>query len=284
MATTAWSGGGGSAATWTERTLMHGKYARPALGLSAALLLAACGSGGSGGGAGAAVGSSAPAAAAGSGATAAAGDPTGAPAGAPPTSAKPPAAPARLLGKAEVRAALLGSGDLSGYTVMEIPFEVGKSDPLPTRPADCQPIENIRTGKVRPAPAAYGGVNLMPAKEADPAVGAGVFLGSFEGEGAHQVLSALKTALTTCTHYEGGIPRPGTVAALPAPALGDEAVSYTLTSGGKAEELVVVRQGGVVAVFAPSPLTPAAAAGGAPAKTPPDVLTRQLEKLRKAAG
>ncbi|MEU6236237.1 hypothetical protein, partial [Kitasatospora sp. NPDC047058] len=204
--------------------------------------------------------------------------------GAPPASAQPPAAPARLLGKAEVQAALVGSGDLTGYTVMEIPFEAGKSDPLPTRPADCQPVENIRTGKIRPAPAAYGSVNLVPAKEAGPPVGVGILLGSFDGDGAHQVLSALKTALTTCTHYEGGIPRPGTVAALPAPALGDEAVSYTLTTGGKSEELIVVRQGGVVAVFAPSPLTSAAAAGGAPVKTPPDVLTRQLEKLRQAAG
>ncbi|WP_395292878.1 hypothetical protein ACF9IK_04165 [Kitasatospora hibisci] len=165
--------------------------------------------------------------------------------------------------------------------MMEWPAGTGRSEPLPTTPQDCQPVENIRTGKIRPAASAKAAGSVMPANAGG--TGAGILLNGFEGDGAKQVLSELRTALKSCTHYEGGVPRPATAAALPAPALGDEAVSYTLAYGTNTHEVTVVRQGTVVAVFAPGNLS-GSGKGGPAMKVPQEVVARQLEKLRKAAG
>ncbi|MFC8452229.1 hypothetical protein [Kitasatospora sp. NPDC057223] len=246
-----------------------------ALGLSVALTVTACGSSGTGAAPTAAGSASTPAA----GAPAPAAAPsTSAPAAAAPTGAPAPApaGPSRVLGKAELQAALVATGDLNGYTMMEMPMEIGKAV-LSTRPADCQPIEGIRTGKIKPDPAAY--VITGAAAGSSPTALTQIMLASIDGDGAHQVLAALKSALTTCTGYEGSIPKRGTVAALPAPALGEEAVSYTLTSDGQAQELTVVRLGSVVAVFSPSTVP-----GGGPAKTPQELVARQLDKIRTTAG
>lgn len=243
------------------------------LGLSAALTVTACGSGGSSGtgaGAPAAAGTTAPAAAPTASATPSA--------AAAPTGAAAPAGPSRILGKAELQAALIATGDLNGYTAMEMPMEIGK-EVLSTRPADCQPIENIRTGKIKPAPAAYAFTGVAAGTGSSPTALTQIMLTSLDGGAAHQVLADLKSALTTCTGYEGSIPKRGTVAALPAPPFGEEAVSYTITSDGHAQELTVVRLGSVVAVFSPSALP-----GASPAKTPQELVARQLEKIRTTTG
>ncbi|MCG6498271.1 hypothetical protein [Kitasatospora sp. A2-31] len=248
------------------------RVVRLALGLSAALMAAACGSSGAGDGKAAADGPAAPTAAA----------PATAPVpGSPaPAGAQPPA-PARVLDAVQLQAAVLATGDLPGYTATGWPVETGRSEPLPTTPQDCQPVENIRTGKIRPAASAKAAGSVMSADAGG--AGVGILLGGFEGDGAKQVLAALRTALKSCTHYEGGVPRPATVAALPAPALGDEAVSYTLAYGANTQEVTVVRQGAVVAVFAPGNLS-GGGKGGPATKVPQEVVARQLEKLRKAAG
>lgn len=243
-----------------------------ALGLSAALAVTACGSGGT---------AAAPTAS-GTPATGAGAPATGGPAEAGSPGAQPPApAPAgstRVLSKEELRTALVGPGDIKGWTGMEMPVEIGKAQ-LSTRPADCQPIENIRTGKIKPESAAYAFTTVGPDGGGSPTALTQIMLASFDGGGAQQVLADLRTALTSCTRYEGSIPKPGTVAALPAPKLGEEALSYSLTSDGKTQELTVVRQGSVVAVFSPSSLS-----GGAPAKTPQEVLAGQVAKVRTTAG
>ncbi|MFJ3792920.1 hypothetical protein [Kitasatospora sp. NPDC090091] len=249
------------------------RVVRLAFGLSAALMAAACGSSGTGDGKAAADSPTAPAAAAPATVPA-----SGAPA---PAGAQPPA-PARVLDAAELQAAVLATGDLPGYTGMGWPAETGKSEPLPTTPQDCQPVENIRTGKIRPAASAKAAGSVMSADAGSAGAGVGILLNGFEGDGAKQVLSALKAALKGCTHYEGGVPRPATVTALPAPALGDEAVSYTLAYGANTQEVTVVRQGAVVAVFAPGSMS--GGKGGPAMKVPQEVVVRQLEKLRKAAG
>jgi hypothetical protein len=256
--------------------LMRGSNAvLAALGLSVALTVTACGSSGTGAAPAAAGGASAPAA----GATAPAAAPsTTAPAAAAPTSAPAPAGPSRVLSKAELQAALVATGDLNGYTMMEMPMEIGKAV-LSTRPADCQPIDGIRTGKIKPDPAAYVFTGAAAGAGSSPTALTQIMLASIDGDGAHQVLAALKSALTTCTGYEGSIPKRGTVAALPAPALGEEAVSYTLPSDGQTQELTVVRVGSVVAVFSPSTVP-----GGGPAKTPQELVARQLDKIRTTAG
>ncbi|MCX5208797.1 hypothetical protein OG689_05735 [Kitasatospora sp. NBC_00240] len=241
-----------------------------ALGLSAALAVTACGSGGTAAGPTGsgtpAVGASVPAA--------------GGPAEATSPAARPPA-PAgstRVLGKAELRTALVGPGDIKGWTGMEMPIEIGKTQ-LSTRPADCQPIDNIRTGKIKPESAAYAFTTVGPDGGGSPTALTQIMLASFDGGGAQQVLADLRTALTTCTRYEGSIPKPGTVAALPAPKLGEEALSYSLTSDGKTQELTVVRQGSVVAVFSPG-----AGSGGTTAKVPQEVLAGQMAKVRTTVG
>ncbi|MFF1874484.1 hypothetical protein [Kitasatospora herbaricolor] len=244
------------------------------LGLSAALAVAACGSGGTAAGPAA---SGTPAAGAGTGAAGGPGE-AGSPGAQPPAPASAPAGSTRVLSKAELRTALVGPGDIKGWTGMEMPMEIGKAQ-LSTRPADCQPIENIRTGKIKPESAAYAFTTVGPDGGGSPTALTQIMLASFDGGGAQQVLADLRTALTTCTRYEGSIPKPGTVAALPAPKLGEEALSYSLTSDGKTQELIVVRQGSVVAVFSPS-----AVSGGTSAKVPQEVLAGQVAKVRTTAG
>ncbi|MGW4898610.1 hypothetical protein ACWEQL_41220 [Kitasatospora sp. NPDC004240] len=251
--------------------------ARAALGLTTALLVAACGSGGTGDGKAAGGGPSA----SGAPAATAPGAPGAAPGGAQPPAPATPAGPAKALDKTALTAAALAAGDVSGYTVMPIPAEVGSKEGLPTRPADCQPVENIRTGKINPHPSAYAAAMLTPPQGTSPAVAVSILLAGLDEAGAKKVLADLRTALTTCTKYEGGIPQPGTVAALPAPSVGDEAVSYTLSYGSKSQELVVVRQGTVITAFSAALMTSKGAEPGA-VKVPQAVVTAQVEKLRKA--
>lgn len=263
------------------------RAARAALGLAVIVLAAACGSsGGAAGGGPSAAAAAAGQTAGGSGSgTPAAGAPGAtAPASAAPagTASAAPAPPARALGRDQLTAALPTAGEAAGFTVMPIPAEPGSSR-LPTRPADCQPVENVRTGKIDPKAPAFASALVMPADPSQQSGSATIQLHGHDTDGARAVLAALRTALTGCTRYEGSIPKPGTVAAQPAPSFGDEAVSYTLTSDGATEEYVVVRVGGTVAVFATGKgMGGKAARQGTANRVPQQLVTLQVDKLRKA--
>ncbi|MFJ3922414.1 hypothetical protein [Streptomyces sp. NPDC090022] len=115
--------------------------------------------------------------------------------------------------------------------------------------------------------------------------GGGSTLASYENGRAEQRFADLRQSLSSCRTYDGEAwagKFTATVAPGPAPSFGDEAVSFTETiplgaerGGDRNETVVVVRTGNTIASFT-------ALNVGGTASFPPDLITRQVERLRAA--
>ncbi|WP_329214979.1 hypothetical protein OG352_05680 [Streptomyces sp. NBC_01485] len=182
-------------------------------------------------------------------------------------------APAEPLGEAQLKSAALTGGDVDGFQITEFPVKPGGDSTA--RPADCQPLEDMRTGLPDPGPKAFTG--LLAYSGAGPAAGSATTIGlmAYDGSAAAEgVLDGLRTALKTCTAYEGGVPARTTVRSATAPDVGDDAVAYSLrTERDSADAFVVVRSGATVVLFF------TASGTGSAAAVPEALVSAQIRKL-----
>ncbi|KPI28143.1 hypothetical protein ACWGA9_12935 [Streptomyces sp. NPDC054950] len=181
-------------------------------------------------------------------------------------------APAEPLDEAQLKSAALVGGDVDGYQITDFP--VKPDDDSTARPADCQPLENMRTASPDPGPKAF--VGLLAFGGAGPTAGSATTIGlmAYDGSDAEGILDGLRTALKKCTAYEGGVPARTTAKAAAAPDAGDEAVAFGLeTQGDGADAFVVVRSGATVVLFYTATGT------GSAAEVPAELVTAQIRKL-----
>ncbi|WP_327181870.1 hypothetical protein [Streptomyces sp. NBC_01334] len=232
-----------------------------AAALCAAVLVAGCGGGGSGDSDAKATDSAA-----------AQGSSSGSGSGSASVSAAASQAPAEPLGEAQLKSAALVGGDVDGYQITDFP--VKPDGDSTARPADCQPLENMRTASPDPGPKAF--VGLLAFGGAGPTAGSATTIGlmAYDQSDAEGILDGLRTALKNCTAYEGGVPARTTAKAATAPDAGDEAVAFGLeTRGDSADAFVVVRSGATVVLFY------TAAGTGSAAEVPAELVTAQIRKL-----
>ncbi|MCX5374392.1 hypothetical protein OG613_09230 [Streptomyces sp. NBC_00015] len=232
-----------------------------AAALCAAVLVAGCGGGGGGDSDAKATDSAA-----------AQGSSSGSGSGSGSASAAAPEAPAEPLDEAQLKSAALVAGDVDGYQITDFP--VKPDGDSTARPADCQPLENMRTASPDPGPKAF--VGLLAFGGAGPTAGSATTIGlmAYDGSDAEGILDGLRTALKKCTAYEGGVPARTTAKAAAAPDAGDEAVAFGLeTQGDSADAFVVVRSGATVVLFY------TAAGTGSAAEVPAELVTAQIRKL-----
>lgn len=228
-----------------------------AAALCAAVLVAGCGGGGGGDSDAKATDSAAA---------------QGSSSGSGSASAAAPEAPAEPLDEAQLKSAALVAGDVDGYQITDFP--VKPDGDSTARPADCQPLENMRTASPDPGPKAF--VGLLAFGGAGPTAGSVTTIGlmAYDGSDAEGILDGLRTALKKCTAYEGGVPARTTAKAAAAPDAGDEAVAFGLeTQGDSADAFVVVRSGATVVLFY------TAAGTGSAAEVPAELVTAQIRKL-----
>ncbi|SEP87756.1 hypothetical protein SAMN04487983_100268 [Streptomyces sp. yr375] len=185
------------------------------------------------------------------------------------------AAPARPLGEAQLKSAALTGGDVDGFQITDFP--VKPDGDSVARPADCQPLEDMRTGAPDPGPKAFTG--LLAYAGAGPTAGSATTIGlmAYDGSSAAQgVLGGLRTALKTCTAYEGGVPARTTAKSATAPDVGDDAVAYSLqTERDSPDAFVVVRSGATVVLF----FTATGTRTGSGAAVPEALVSAQIRKL-----
>ncbi|MCX4763607.1 hypothetical protein OG562_22110 [Streptomyces sp. NBC_01275] len=185
----------------------------------------------------------------------------------------PAAAP---LDEPRLKSAAVTGGDVDGFQITEFP---AKPDGGGTaRPAACQPLENMRTASPDPGPKAF--VGLLAYAGAGPSAGSATTVGlmAYDQSAAAGILDGLRTALKTCTAYEGGVPARTTAESATAPDAGDDAVAFRLTtSGDSSDAFVVVRTGATVVLFY------TASGTGSAAEVPEALVSAQIKKLEQAA-
>ncbi|WP_242432588.1 hypothetical protein [Streptomyces sp. Root1310] len=231
----------------------------------AAVLVAGCGGGGSGD-------SDAKATESAAAQGTSSGTGSGSGSGSASVSAAASEAPAAPLGEAELKSAALVGGDVDGYQITDFP--VRPDGDSVARPADCQPLENMRTASPDPGPRAF--VGLLAFGGAGPTAGSATTVGlmAYDRSDAEGILDGLRAALKKCTAYEGGVPARTTARAATAPGAGDEAVAFGLETQGDGEDaFVVVRSGATVVLFYTATGT------GSAAKVPTELVTAQIRKL-----
>ncbi|MER6784651.1 hypothetical protein ABT330_08445 [Streptomyces sp. NPDC000658] len=180
--------------------------------------------------------------------------------------------PSGPLGATRLQSAALTSGDVDGYQITDYP--VRPHGGSTARPAQCQPLENMRTAVPDPEPRAFQG--RLAFSGSGPGAGAATTIGlmAYDRSDAEGVLRGLRTALKQCTAYEGGVPARTTAEAATAPDAGDEAVAFELhTERDSPDAYVVVRSGATVVLFC------TASGTGAAAQVPGELVSAQIRKL-----
>ncbi|MGI5460910.1 hypothetical protein ACQEWB_48695 [Streptomyces sp. CA-249302] len=179
------------------------------------------------------------------------------------------------LGAAELKSAALSGTEADGFQVTDFP---AKPDGGGTaRPAACQPLENMRTASPDPAPQQF--VGLLAYASSGSSAGSATTIGlmAYDQPDAEGVLDDLRSALKSCTAYEGGVPARTTAETATAPDAGDDAVAFHLqTQGDNSDAFVVVRSGATVVLFSTVSGT------GSTAEVPAELVSAQIGKLEKA--
>ncbi|MFJ9980273.1 hypothetical protein [Streptomyces cyaneofuscatus] len=159
-----------------------------------------------------------------------------------------------------------------------LPEGSGRSFPPVSVPA-CRPLIDVRNGEVSFA-RVFQNFNWK-----ENIMGGGSTLASYEDGQAERRFAELKRSLATCRHYEGeGFvgPYSATVTTEEPPEFGEEAVSFReiipmgpANGGDRNEQFVVVRTGNTIATFTELSI-------GKDLFFPPELITRQVERLRNA--
>ncbi|WP_327354012.1 hypothetical protein [Streptomyces sp. NBC_01304] len=197
---------------------------------------------------------------------------------------KPKKAAAGALSAAQLAEVIVGKGDVAGYK-----FEAKAKDEIlnlnmPAKPEACQAVADMFFFGTQPEAKASLGRNITPAgKDSTDANYTSLVLLSHEQADAEKVIGDLRTSVEKCGgKYEHLEMKYDGVKALPAPEVGDEAVSYRVSGDFDGDKMpmfvTVVRSGStLVAASTLNYLEPEKT------EVPAEVIEAQLAKLKKGA-
>ncbi|CAM5678768.1 hypothetical protein SAVIM338S_07263 [Streptomyces avidinii] len=171
------------------------------------------------------------------------------------------------------------SGEHSGFTVLpQGEHLLDAVDVLTAADPACQPLADLRSDKPKhePTGTAWAALQLHNGNPAGT-----VALHSFASGEAKSWMSELRASLPVCKDFSASSQRGwserSTLVALPSVAVGDESVSYSMTSDqapGKRPIMTIVRTGGSLAVYLNS----------SDGNQPPASLMKQQHKKLQTAG
>lgn len=194
---------------------------------------------------------------------------------------------AKSLSKAELKKALLKTGDVSGYKVRGTGEDPLKNENLPRTQSKCQPVLDSFNPDSKQKRKAYVGASVMKGEMSTGQTFDQVLLASYEGQDAESVLSDLKSSLKTCKEIsgDGSGDKKVAIEEAQAPDLGDDSVRFLMKGGASKEgamSLTVVRSGANTSSFMSLSLSGKQAQGKEPG-VPPAVAKKQVAKVEAAA-
>lgn len=184
------------------------------------------------------------------------------------------------LTEAQLAKAVITKSDVKGYRVGDTPDDEIPEVSVPAKPAACQALADMFLLGTEPDATARISRSLTSLKPTDGTV-LRVGLLAHKEPDAKKVVADLRTQSGSCDSYEHTDYQYTGVKPVKAPALGDEAVSYTMTSDIEGTKIpvtyTVVRSGSTLAVFSAM-----SALGGRAPEVPADVVEAQVAKIEKA--
>ncbi|MET9890249.1 hypothetical protein ABZZ47_08510 [Streptomyces sp. NPDC006465] len=201
----------------------------------------------------------------------------------PAAKAASPAAQDALkpLTEAQLTKSAITKADVKGYRVGNTPDDEIPEVSVPAKPATCQAVADMFLLGTEPDATARVSRTLTSLTATDATVLRLGLLAHKEAD-AKKVVGDLRTQSEKCGSYEHTGYQYTGVKPLKAPALGDEAVSYTMTSDIDGDKIpvtyTVVRSGSTLAVFYAMN-----ALGGKAPEVPAAVMEAQVTKLEKTA-
>ncbi|WP_234018775.1 MULTISPECIES: hypothetical protein [unclassified Streptomyces] len=193
-------------------------------------------------------------------------------------SAKPELKP---LSEAELTKVVITKDDAKGWRVGKTPDADIPDVSVPAKPASCQAIADLFLLGTEPDAAARVSRSLTSQKQTDATVIRMALLAHKEGD-AKKVVADLRTQSEKCDSYEHTDYQYTGIKPLKAPALGDEAVAYSLTGKIDGETIpmayTIVRSGSTLTVFYGMNVL-----DSKKAEVPAELIEAQVTKLEKAA-
>ncbi|MFE2296848.1 hypothetical protein ACFXAW_01470 [Streptomyces sp. NPDC059445] len=185
------------------------------------------------------------------------------------------------LTEAQLTKAAITKEDLKGYRVGNTPDDEIPEVSVPAKPATCQALADMFLLGTEPDATSRVSRSVTSLKATDGTVLRVGLLAQKEAD-AKKVVADLRTQSENCNSYEHTDYHYTEVKPVKAPALGDEAVAYSMTSDIEGTKIpvtyTVVRSGSTLAVFyAMSVLSEKAP------DVPADVMEAQVTKIEKTA-
>ncbi|WP_158997340.1 hypothetical protein [Streptomyces aureus] len=185
------------------------------------------------------------------------------------------------LTEAQLKQAVVTTADVKGYRVGDTPDDEIPEVSVPAKPAGCQALADMFLLSTDPHAAARVSRSLTSLTATDGRV-LRVGLLAHEEADAKKVVGDLRAQSGTCKAYEHTDYQYTGVKALKAPSLGDEAVSYSMTSDIEGTKIpvtyTVVRSGSTLVVFSAM-----SALGGKAPEIPAALVAAQVTKIEKTA-
>ncbi|MEU4173070.1 hypothetical protein AB0F46_40240 [Streptomyces sp. NPDC026665] len=200
----------------------------------------------------------------------------------PAAEAKPSAQEGlKPLTEAQLTKAVITKADVKGYRVGNTPDDEIPEVSVPAKPATCQALADMFLLGTEPDATARVSRSVTSLKATDGTVLRVGLLAQKEAD-AKKVVADLRAQSGTCDSYEHTDYHYTEVTPGKAPSLGDEAVSYSMTSDIEGTKIpvtyTIVRSGSTLAVFyAMSVLSEKAP------DVPADVMEAQVTKIEKTA-
>ncbi|OEV05340.1 sensor domain-containing protein [Streptomyces oceani] len=190
---------------------------------------------------------------------------------------------AKPLTKAQLKKALLKTGDLKGYKSTPKDEVFGTEEKVQPDPSECEPLTDSADAEPKYSRSAYEATAVSPAGKSISANVHQVLLSSYaEGE-ASSWLDEMHGALESCQNFTmkvEGKPATFQITKGQQVGIGDDAVQYTMENKTKGEGVpmtfTVIRSGANTATFT------SVALSGDPKPPPEKLLTTQYEKLAAA--
>ncbi|MEU6273248.1 hypothetical protein ABZ871_12700 [Streptomyces populi] len=185
------------------------------------------------------------------------------------------------LTEAQLTKAVVTKEDVKGYRVGDTPDDEIPEVSVPAKPAGCQALADMFLLGTEPDATARVSRSVTSLKATDATVLRVGLLAQKEAD-AKKVVADLRAQSEKCTSYEHTDYHYTEVKPGKAPALGDEAVSYSMTSDIEGTKIpvtyTVVRSGSTLAVFYAMN-----ALGGKAPEVPAGVMEAQVTKIEKTA-
>ncbi|MBO1335109.1 hypothetical protein [Streptomyces sp. VRA16 Mangrove soil] len=185
------------------------------------------------------------------------------------------------LTEAQLKQAVISKEDVKGYRVGTTPDDEIPDVSVPAEPSSCQAIADMMLLGTEPDAKARVSRSLSSLKATDATVIRVGLLAQGEAD-AKKVVADLRTQSEKCASFEHTDYQYKKVEAHKAPAVGDEAVSYSMTAEIEGEKVpvtyTIVRSGSTLAVFYGANLLSAEQA-----QVPQGMIEAQAAKLEKYA-